>query len=118
MKNLIKGLKLISIVILLLVIAILIFFGHRDIPVEELKSKYANSESSFIALDGVNVHFRDEGNQNDSIPIVLLHGTASSLHTFDAWTNELKKTNRVVRLDLPAYGLTGPFPDGQFSRGQ
>ncbi|MEO7283519.1 alpha/beta hydrolase [Gelidibacter sp.] len=115
MKNLIKGLKLISIVVLLLIIAIMIFFGHRDIPVDELKSKYANSESSFIALDGMNVHFRDEGNSNDSIPIVLLHGTASSLHTFDAWTNELKKTNRVVRMDLPAYGLTGPFPDGQYS---
>ena len=115
MRNLIKGLKLISIVILLFLIVIVIFFGHRDIPVDELKSKYANSNSSFMALDGMNVHFRDEGNPNDSIPIVLLHGTASSLHTFDAWTNELKKTNRVVRLDLPAYGLTGPFPEGQYS---
>ncbi|MGC1631125.1 MAG: alpha/beta hydrolase [Gelidibacter sp.] len=115
MRNLIKGLKLLAILVLLFVIGIVIFFGHGDIPVEELKSKYVNSESSFIALDGMNVHFRDEGNPTDSIPIVLLHGTASSLHTFDAWTNELKKTNRVVRLDLPAYGLTGPFPEGQYS---
>lgn len=115
MRNLIKGLKLILIFTLLFIVSIIILFGHRDVPVDELKSKYANAASSFISVNGMDVHFRDEGDQTDMLPIVLLHGTASSLHTFDAWTSELKKSNRVVRLDLPAYGLTGPFPDGKYS---
>jgi pimeloyl-ACP methyl ester carboxylesterase len=63
----------------------------------------------------MDVHFRDEGDKTDSIPIVLIHGTAASLHTFDLWTNSLINSNRVVRMDLPAYGLTGPFPDRNYS---
>lgn len=115
MKHLVKGLKLILVVTLLFIVGVMILFGHRDVPVNDLKSKYTNNYSSFISLNGLEVHFRDEGYHNDSIPIVLLHGTASSLHTFDAWTTHLKKTNRVVRVDLPAYGLTGPFPHGKYS---
>jgi pimeloyl-ACP methyl ester carboxylesterase len=115
MTYLIKGLKLILSLAVLIIIAISICFGYRDLPLNELKEKYSNSESSFLSVKGMDVHFRDEGNQADTLPIVLIHGTASSLHTFDVWTNQLKNTNRVVRMDLPAYGLTGPFPDRNYS---
>jgi pimeloyl-ACP methyl ester carboxylesterase len=50
-----------------------------------------------------------------SLPIVLIHGTGSSLHTFDKWAETLKTQKRVVRMDLPAYGLTGPFPSRNYS---
>jgi len=115
MKYLIKVLKILLTFIILITIGVILFFGHRDIPLNELKSKYTNTESSFISVDGMDVHFREEGNQTDSIPIVLIHGIASSLHTFDAWTNSLKNSNRVIRMDLPAFGLTGPFPDRNYS---
>jgi pimeloyl-ACP methyl ester carboxylesterase len=115
MKFVIKGLKIVLTLMLLILIAIVIFFGHKDIPLNELKAKYTNTASSFISVNGMEVHFRDEGDQSEAIPIVLIHGTGSSLHTFDAWTTTLIKTNRVVRLDLPAYGLTDPFPDRNYS---
>lgn len=115
MTYIIKGLKVILTFTILIIIAIIIFFGHRNIPLNELKEKYTDSESSFISVNGMDVHFRDEGNQVDSLPIVLIHGTASSLHTFDVWANNLKSSNRVVRVDLPAYGLTGPFPNHNYS---
>ncbi|AUC81604.1 alpha/beta fold hydrolase [Lacinutrix sp. Bg11-31] len=115
MKYIIKVLKIILTITILVTIGIVLLFGHRNIPLNELKAKYTNAASSFISVNGMDVHFRDEGNKNDSIPIVLIHGTASSLHTFDTWTNNLKKTNRVIRMDLPAFGLTGPFPDGNYS---
>lgn len=83
--------------------------------VEKLKEKYATKTSSFVAINGMDVHYRDEGIKSDSIPIVLIHGTGASLHTFDTWTGELKKTKRVIRMDLPAYGLTGPFPNRNYS---
>ena len=63
----------------------------------------------------MDIHFRDEGVQTDTIPIVLIHGTGASLHTFNAWSDSLKKLHRVIRMDLPAYGLTGPFPDGNYT---
>lgn len=76
----------------------------KDIPADELKKKYGNESSRFIQLDGANIHYRDEG---EGRPIVLLHGTAASLHTWDAWAQQLSKTHRVLRLDLPGFGLTG-----------
>ncbi|WP_275315606.1 alpha/beta fold hydrolase [Tenacibaculum bernardetii] len=115
MKYVIKILKIALTFILLIVIGITFLYGHRDIPLKELKEKYVNEASSFISVNGMDIHYRDEGNKNDSIPILLIHGTGSSLHTFDAWTDTLKKTKRVLRMDLPAYGLTGPFPDRNYS---
>lgn len=115
MKLLTKILKILALSILLLVVLVSILFGRQDIPIEELKEKYAQPPSSFIQVNDLNVHYRDEGNPNDSIPIVLIHGTGSSLHTFDAWTEQLKEDFRVIRMDLPAYGLTGPFPHRNYS---
>ncbi len=99
----------------LLCLAIVLIFGYRDIPLDKLKDKYAPPPSSFMDLWGMEVHFRDEGNPNDTVPMVLIHGTGSSLHTFDDWTRELKSQRRVIRMDLPAYGLTGPFPDRNYA---
>ena len=115
MNYLTKKLTVILSLTLLFIIAVIIMFGHRDIPLNELKIKYANSSSSFIAVNGMDVHFRDEGLQTDTIPIVLIHGTGSSLHTFNEWSDRLKKSHRLIRMDLPAYGLTGPFPDGNYT---
>ena len=109
MKQLIKVFKIVLTINLLLVLIIVVVFGHKDIPLNELKIKYTNSDSSFINIEGTNVHYRDEGSSSDSIPIILIHGTGSSLHAYDIWSDNLKKSNRVIRMDLPAFGLTGPF---------
>ena len=86
--------------------------SYADVSLEELKKEYANEQSEFIEIDGMQVHYRDEGN---GFPIVLIHGTASSLHTYDAWTKQLSKKYRVIRLDLPAFGLTGPNKKADYS---
>ncbi len=101
--------------LLVLFSVICLSFGYFDKPVLELQGKYANPPSEFTVVDGMNVHFRDEGIHTDSLPIILLHGTGSSLHTYDDWVSVLKKNYRVVRMDLPAFGLTGPFPDRNYS---
>jgi pimeloyl-ACP methyl ester carboxylesterase len=85
---------------------------YSDISVDDLKVEYANQYSKFIEIDGMQVHYRIEG---EGFPIVLIHGTASSLHTWDAWTKELKKTNTIIRMDLPAFGLTGPNKTADYS---
>lgn len=98
----------------IVIVLILLIKGavYSDIPVEELKEKYANEFSKFIEVDGMQVHYRDEGK---GTPIVLIHGTASSLHTWNDWTKELAKNYRVIRMDLPAFGLTGANNSGDYS---
>ncbi|QHI39097.1 2-hydroxymuconate semialdehyde hydrolase [Kordia antarctica] len=118
MKKLIKGIKIFLALVLTFIVIVFLLYGHRDIPLNELKVKYTNSASSFISVNGMDVHYRDEGNQTDSIPIVLIHGTGASLHTFDTWADNLKISNRVIRMDLPAYGLTGPFPNRDYAMTQ
>jgi pimeloyl-ACP methyl ester carboxylesterase len=86
-----------------------------DEPVEVLAARWAQPPSRFIALDGMRVHYRDEGPRDDSLPIVLLHGTASSLQTWDGWERALRADHRVIRMDLPGFGLTGPSPDNDYT---
>jgi len=109
-----KYFKIILYSVGLLTFASLLIFGYSDIPLQDLKEKYAQPPSAFINVDGMAVHYRDEG-PRDSIPLVLIHGTGSSLHTFNDWVDVLKNEFRVIRMDLPGYGLTGPFPDRDYS---
>ena len=115
MKYISKITIIIVAVLLLVWTTVILCFGQEDKSFIDLKEKYANQYSSFLTVDGMNVHYRDEGNPTDSVPIVLLHGTGSSLHTFDDWSKTLKQRKRVIRMDLPAYGLTGPFPSNIYS---
>jgi pimeloyl-ACP methyl ester carboxylesterase len=115
MKTVAKILKITLLLIVVLALFIVALYGHRDIPLEVLKEKHASVPSSYVSVDGMDVHYRDEGKVTDSIPIVLIHGTGSSLHTFNDWATQLSKDHRVVRMDLPAYGLTGPFPERDYS---
>ncbi|MEY4765149.1 MAG: hypothetical protein RI907_1822 [Pseudomonadota bacterium] len=86
-----------------------------DRPVDSLKARWAPAPSQFIAVDGMSVHVRDEGPRDDPHPIVLLHGTSASLHTWDGWAEQLRATRRVVRMDMPGFGLTGPNPSGDYT---
>jgi pimeloyl-ACP methyl ester carboxylesterase len=86
-----------------------------DVPVEELKARWARPPSRFIAVNGMQVHLRDEGPHDDPAPIVLLHGTSASLHTWDGWAQALREKRRVIRFDLPGFALTGPNPDNDYS---
>lgn len=83
-----------------------------DQSLESLKTLYAQSPSEFIEIDGRQVHYRDEGKGE---VIVLIHGTGASLHTWEAWTEQLKANYRIIRFDLPAYGLTGADPKKRYS---
>ena len=80
-----------------------------DRPVETLVARWAPPPSAFLDLNGQLVHYRDEGPKSDPAPIVLLHGTSASLHTWEGWAKALRGQRRVIRIDLPAFGLTGPF---------
>ena len=97
------------------IVALFLFTYQSDIPMSSLKLKYAKPPSNFVSIDGLSVHYRDTGVRTDSLPIVLLHGTGASLHTWQGWVDELSKNRRVITLDLPAFGLTGPNAENDYS---
>lgn len=97
-----------------LVLLVMLCWAPPRTPAE-LMPRWAAAPSQFLALEGMQVHFRDEGPRDDALPIVLLHGTSSSLHTWDGWVRQLALTRRVIRLDLPGFGLTGPFANGDYA---
>ena len=78
-----------------------------DVRAEVLEEEYANEESEFMNIGGARVHYRDQGRQ-DAPAVVLVHGFASSLHTWEGWVERLGEDYRIITLDLPAFGLTGP----------
>ena len=140
---------------------------QTDLALVDLKERWGGPSSRYLPMDGIEVHWRDEGPANPApgaapaasagapaaVPgttpaiaaapapgttpataaapaarapgaplaaaappaILLLHGTASSLHTWDGWARAMSPTVRVVRLDLPGFGLTGPHPSGDYS---
>ena len=102
-----------SILVLLIVLGIV--FYQKDQSPEEVYKKYALASSQQIAIGGVQLHYSDEGNRLDSTPLLLIHGTSSSLRTWDGVTAQLKNQYRIIRFDLPGFGLTGPNPNHDYS---
>lgn len=76
-----------------------------DLPAEDLLQRYAPVPSQFVEVRGIETHYRDQG---QGLPIVLLHGMGSSLHTWEGWVAALQPQYRVISIDMPGWGLTGP----------
>jgi len=115
MRILIRLVLIFPVMVLLALAATAAIFWAPDVPVDSLKVRWATPPSTFISVQGMQVHLRDEGPRDDPTPLVLIHGTSASLHTWDGWATALTKQHRVIRFDLPGFGLTGPAPDGDYS---
>ncbi|WP_158527242.1 alpha/beta fold hydrolase [Pelagibaculum spongiae] len=89
--------------------------GMNSVTQQEMNQKYADQTtgSRFIEIDGLQVHYRDQG---EGPVLLLLHGILDSLHTWDKWIEEFGEGYRIVRLDYPGFGLTGGWQDGEYSK--
>ena len=72
----------------------------------------AGPTSRFVTIDGVPLHVRDEG---QGPIVVMLHGSILNLHEWDLVADRLKGRYRIVRLDWPPYGVSGPDPSGNYT---
>jgi pimeloyl-ACP methyl ester carboxylesterase len=86
-----------------------------DRSFESLRARWAPPPSQFLSIDGLQAHVRDVGPRDDPTPVILLHGTGASLHTWEGWAAALSSTRRVVTVDLPGFGLTGPDPANDYT---
>jgi pimeloyl-ACP methyl ester carboxylesterase len=85
-----------------------------DLALSELKLRYGFDAQQVVQVDGLNIHYKDTG-PKDAPVVLLLHGFGSSLQTWDVWAAQLETQYRVIRLDLPGFGLTGPSPLHDYS---
>ncbi len=115
MRLFLKSLALLLAGLVFFLLAGIVATWEPDRPVEALQARWAQAPSRFVAVLGMQVHLRDEGPAADPLPIVLLHGTSASLHTWSGWAAALRGQRRVIRFDLPGFGLTGPRADGNYS---
>jgi pimeloyl-ACP methyl ester carboxylesterase len=85
-----------------------------DLPAAELEARYAVPGSRFVTIGGARMHVSDRGPREAPV-LILVHGAGGSLHVWDEWVARLSDRYRVVALDLPGHGLTGPVADGDYS---
>ncbi|WP_294541341.1 alpha/beta fold hydrolase [uncultured Rhodoblastus sp.] len=95
----------------LAVVALALLFYAPDKSRAALEAAYPGD---YRAVDGVRLRLRDTG-PRDAPAVILLHGFGASLDTWEPWAEALSAQYRVIRLDLPGFGLTGPDPTGDYS---
>ncbi|NNC95264.1 MAG: alpha/beta hydrolase [Chitinophagales bacterium] len=105
-----KGLKIF--LPLLVFIAIILIIDGKGKSADALYEKYAQDYSGSIQVDDMSVYYKKSGN---GPTLLLIHGVASSLYTWESWHEALSDNFTVVSIDLPAFGLSGPHPDEDYS---
>ena len=85
-----------------------------DLERAELEKRYVASKPQIIEVDGLQVHYKATGPEG-APALLLLHGFGSSLQAWDDWSVKLEQKYRVIRLDLPGFGLTGASPTNDYS---
>ncbi|SIN84441.1 Pimeloyl-ACP methyl ester carboxylesterase [Parasphingorhabdus marina DSM 22363] len=99
----------------ILLVGAFFLFRTPDADKAEMIAKYG-SEASRFAPDGAGgeIHYRDEGNRDGPV-ILLIHGSNSHLQTWEEIVRLLGDRFRLISLDLPGHGLTGPSSNGDYS---
>jgi pimeloyl-ACP methyl ester carboxylesterase len=105
---------LIVVVVLVVLLGAALWLYTPDQPRDALEAKYHVRAADFREVAGMRLHVLDTG-PRDAPAVILLHGFGSSLLTWDAWAQALSDQFRVVRYDLPGFGLTGPDPTGDYT---
>jgi pimeloyl-ACP methyl ester carboxylesterase len=85
-----------------------------DLERAELEKRYVASKAQIIEVDGLQVHYKATGPEG-APALLLLHGFGSSLQAWDDWSVKLEQKYRVIRLDLPGFGLTGASTTNDYS---
>ena len=80
------------------------------LTIEEIRAKYGDAESRYLTIGGMEVHYKDEG-PRDAPVLLMVHGSQSSLRQWDRITEILKPRYRIIRFDIPGYGLSGRVSD-------
>ena len=73
------------------------------IPKAEVKERFTLPTSHFLRWRGAEIHYTDEG---QGMPVVMIHGFGGSFMNWNKLQDRTKDDYRVIRLDLPGFGLS------------
>jgi pimeloyl-ACP methyl ester carboxylesterase len=74
-----------------------------ELTVEQLRARYGDEHGRYATIHGIELHYKDEGT---GPVLLLLHGSQSTMRTYDRIADLMKAHYRVIRVDLPGYGLS------------
>jgi pimeloyl-ACP methyl ester carboxylesterase len=95
----------------LAILALALCLYAPDKPRPALEAAYPGD---YLLVDGVRLRVRDTG-RRDAPAVILIHGFGASLETWEPWAQALSAHYRIIRFDLPGFGLTGPDPTGDYT---
>jgi len=96
-----------------LILAVFLLTNYYPlVDVAVMKDKYSYSESKFINVNGINVHYYEKGVGET---LILLHGNGGNMHHYMPIMDELSKHYRVIVPDYLGHGLTGANSDNDYS---
>lgn len=103
-------------ILILLLIAVPLAFGllrpDLTLPKEDVKASYSLPNSHFIPWKGGELHYTDSGSDTN-MTILMVHGFGGSNRDFLPLDSLLNDRYRVIRVDLPGFGLSDfPFDYG------
>ena len=87
----------------LVVLLGLFFYPSQIKSKEEVRKEISGEYSKFFSWKGAEIHFTDQG-QGDIW--VMVHGFGGSHRNFRKLAEQMEKKHRVVRIDLPGFGLS------------
>jgi pimeloyl-ACP methyl ester carboxylesterase len=101
--------KVVAAIAVLAAAAVLsLILGLWNPSYDQVVARYQRPASRFVDLDGVRVHYQDEG---AGPPLVLVHGSNESLWAWDKVTSRLSGRYRVIRFDRASFGLSRALSD-------
>lgn len=103
MKRLLRVLVALVLVVVVIPLAVIFLRPSLIIAKGEAKKELALPTSHFLQWRGAELHYIDEGN---GIPVIMIHGFGGSTRNFANLADSLKDQFRVIRLDLPGFGLS------------
>jgi len=104
-------LLLLLLVVLVIVVGLGVWLYTPDLSSAALQAKYGGD---YVEAAGAKLRVKVSG-PHDAPAVILLHGFAASLDTWDPWAAALSRNYRIIRFDLPGFGLTGPDPTGDYT---
>jgi pimeloyl-ACP methyl ester carboxylesterase len=78
------------------------------LTLDALRTKYGDRAGHIATIGGVDVYYKNEGS---GPAILMVHGSVSTLKTYDVVAARLVRRYRVIRYDIPPQGLSGPVSD-------
>ena len=103
----------IVLVLVAVVGAIMACFFRFDLDPAFVEARYAGDGlSHFVEAGGIRFHIRDRG---QGPVLVLLHGQSANFTVWEAAAELLATDHRVISVDMPGHGLTGPDPAERYS---